>query len=156
MPKEGCVQVGMEAEGRLLDKIALRNGLSVSFFDHSRPMAGDRCQVQLLVDIPVKVKREYLEESPDSSAAFQALVGALGNSISYQTVKVRNFIDVKDSEKVLELLKEEFLRANRAYFENPDFARRFVAKKYREWVREANCRRSHMEAVMRAERDAEG
>lgn len=123
----------MEPEGRLVERIELDNGLSIHFYDRSREIAGDRHQVQLLIRIPIGVEETYFQHCDEPRKTYETFTSAAGGTIYFQTEKVRNFVDFKEMQVILEALKEEFLRANLNYIAKSSFARKFVLKSYHEW-----------------------
>jgi len=140
----------METEGRLLEEIKLEDGLTVYFYDQSRPIVGDRCQVRLLIHVPLEIKPAYFERCIDPVSAYEACIAAFGKEMSFQQQKVRNFIDSSDAEAVLQQMKKEFLESGLAYLSKPQFAETYVTKRYAEWDQETTCRIAHAEAIRRA------
>jgi len=123
----------VEPEGRLLEEIVLENGLTIFFHDFSRPIAGDRYQVRLVVSIPVAMGEGCVEDGAEFREAYQVFAAAHGNMLKFVQKKTRNFIAQQDVSSVLEQLKEEFLQANRFYLVKEGFAAKFITKKYQEW-----------------------
>jgi hypothetical protein len=123
----------MKHEGRLLEEIQLENGLNVSFYDFSRPVAGDRYQVELVVAIPMAIREGYFEDCREPRKAYEAFVAAHGNVIRFEQQRIRNFIAKDDVPAVLRQLQEEFLRALRYYLLKEGFAAKFIMKTYQEW-----------------------
>jgi hypothetical protein len=75
---------------RLLGRHLLANGLTLEFWDHSRPLVGDRWFVRLEARIAVGVRAESLP--PELQGAAGAVVEALGEEITFSHVEERNFI----------------------------------------------------------------
>ena len=140
----------MELQGRLLEERKLENGLTVYFYDQSRPIVGDRCQVQLLIHVDLEIKESYFEKWLDPASAYEGCIAAFGRQIPFQQQKVRNFINNSDAEAVVQKMKEEFLESGLAYFLKPQFAKNYVIKRYSEWEQETACRIAHNEAIRRA------
>ena len=123
----------MEPERRLLDEVPLENGLIISFHDSSRPVVGDRCQVELVVSIPVAIREDYFEDCTEPPKAYEAFALAHGNVLKFEQKRIRNFIPKEDVPALLQHLQEEFLRTSRFYLLKKGFAAKFIKKKYREW-----------------------
>ena len=140
----------MKREGRLLEEIQLENGLTVSFYDFSRPVAGDRHQVELVVAVPVAIREGYFADCSEPCKAYEAFVAARGNELRFEQKRIRNFIANEDVPTVLRQLQEEFLRASRYYLLKESFAAKFIIKKYREWEDEKRLK-SLMEGAARTE-----
>ena len=58
---------------KLIDKRVLDNGVTVYFYDKSRKVVGDRMEVRLLIEIPVRVRKEYFENLEDGEKAYREL-----------------------------------------------------------------------------------
>jgi hypothetical protein len=140
-----------EPEGRLLEERVLDSGRKVYFYDQSRPIVGDRRQVQLLIHVPLEIKPAHFEGCEDPVGAYQACVSAFGKEMPFCQQKVRNFINNGDAEAVLEKMKEEFLQSGLNYLSKPRFAENYIMKRYSEWARERACAIAHTEAIQRAE-----
>jgi hypothetical protein len=138
----------MESEGRLLEEIQLENGLTISFHDSSRPIAGDRCQVELVVSIPMTIREDYFEDCTEPRKAYEAFVLAHGNVLTFEQKRIRNFIPKEDVPALLQHLQEEFLQTSRFYLLKKGFAVKYIKKKYREWEDERRLK-SLMEAAVR-------
>lgn len=137
-------------EGRLLEERKLGQGLTIYFYDRTKSIVGSRCQVQLLIDIPLEIKPEYFEGFSDPAGAYEAFTAAFGREISFRQEKTRNFISESESGALLDKMKDEFLGYGVAYISKPNFARNYVLKKYGEWEQQRASRAAHEEAVRRA------
>lgn len=122
----------MQTEGRLIGTMNLSNGLTVYFYDQTVGILGDRCQVKMVISIPVEIKREYFENADSPGTTYDKFVSVVGKTVHFQTSRLRNFIDRSEVDQTLVELKEEFIRSNLDYISRPHFARRFVLKMYRE------------------------
>ena len=123
-------------EGLLMEEVKLANGLSLFIYDQSRPLAGDRWLVKLLLFIPIKIKSEHFAHVHDAKRAYGAFVDAMGDEIAMQQPRMRNFINHKDMQETLMQIKEDVLTAILPYVSNPDFEARFIKKRYGEWCAE--------------------
>lgn len=123
----------MQTEGRLIGTMNLANGLTVYFYDQTVGIIGDRCQVKMVVSIPIEIKREYFENTDNPGTTYDKFVSVVGNTVHFQASRLRNFIDRSEVDQILVELKGEFIRSNLDYISRPHFAPRFVWKMYREW-----------------------
>jgi len=89
---------------KLIDKIKLENGLTLEFYDRSRPVASDRWLV--------------------------SFIARVGDKVTYRHEKTRNFIAETEKDQVFDGLKERFLAASLAYLSNPDFPRKLILMQY--------------------------
>ena len=138
----------MEPERRLLEEVQLENGLTISFHDSSRPIAGDRCQVELVVSTPVAIREDYFEDCREPRKAYEAFAAAHGNVLKFEQKRIRNFIPKEDVPTVLQQLQDEFLRTSRFYLLKEGFAAKYIMKKYQEWEDERRLK-SLVEAAAR-------
>ncbi len=138
----------MESQERTIGHLHLENGLSAYFIDRSSlPVAG-RCRVRLLIRVPVQPIEDHFRNFADPSSALGWFASLTGHGpVEFQIVKVRNFIALKDVEETLKELKNDFIRSGLKYLENPDFAAKFIAKKYAELCAKDAVRRAHEKAV---------
>lgn len=146
----------MQPEGRLLQETTLENGLTISFFDRSKAIVGDRYQAQLHISIRLRIQTSWFEDHPTAIDDLPAFQSAFSGEIQYQQTKVRNFIDKLDLVATLDRMKDEFLKTNSAYLSNPSFAEKYVMSRFHEWKRETTWRRLHGEAIHRAETEIDG
>ncbi len=142
----------MESKERTLGNLSLENGLSVYFTERTSPPVAGRCQVQLLIRVPVEPTKEHFSSYPDPSGALLRFLSLAGpGPIEFQTVKVRNFIDGKDVEKTSDIMKNEFIQANLGYLKNPRFVPNFLVKSFEEFCKKELVQRAHREAVRKIE-----
>jgi hypothetical protein len=115
---------------KLMETIPLTSGLTLEFYDRSRHLAGDRCQVTLEARIEFDLGPDDLPE--ESGLALKDVRGAIGDRIAYSREKQRNFVPEADRDRVLGELKAEFLAASLVYLSNPDFRKKLVVRKYQQ------------------------
>ena len=142
----------MEKE-RLLQETVLGNGLMISFYDASKTIAGDRCQVQLRITIPIRLDTVISPHDQQPLDGFLEFASAFEGEILYRQTKVRNFIPKDLLAPTLDRMRDDFLAANAAYLASPSFARRYVMSRFQEWKRERMCQTLHREAIMRADNE---
>lgn len=141
----------MEARRTLIGSTPLDNGLEIFFYDQSRPVAGDRCMVQLLIDLPIPLDDSILQSLPRSEPLLAAFLELHGSSVHYELTKTRHFVPQAETDSILEELRQEFLSAGLDYIRHPSFTRRYVLKVYREWAEKEGFRLAHLKAVQAAE-----
>jgi hypothetical protein len=141
----------METPGALLERVLLENGYRASFYDQSRPVAGDRCMVQLLLDIPIPLQPSHFEHIPHSSETSELFMSQFGPELHYHFKKARHFVPEHEKLTVLSQLKIELTESVLRYIQHPHFGRNFVLKTYHEWLNNQRCSRAHSEAIERAE-----
>ena len=133
----------MESQERTIGHLHLENGLSVYFIaQSSTPIAG-RCQVRLLIRVPVQPIKDHFRNSHNPSQALFEFISLAGpGPVEFQTLKIRNFIDMNDVEKKLNEMKDDFIGLGLEYLKKPDFAAKFITKKYDEFCAKEALRRA--------------
>jgi hypothetical protein len=115
---------------RLLDRHPLDNGLTLEFWDHSRPLVGDRWFVNLETRIAIPVETETLP--PELKVNAGMVMEALGEEIIFSQQEARNFIAASEAPALLQDMQERILALASGYFGNADFAAGFIRKKFAE------------------------
>lgn len=123
----------MEAVGQLVKSVPLENGLTVFFHSISKKLPGGRCQLQLLITIPLEIKESCFEGHESDSTAIEAFRRANAEGVCFKQEKVRNFTEESEVENVLGTMCDAFLRASRSYLSKADFEKKCVLRKYMEW-----------------------
>ena len=113
---------------KLLSRHSLGNGLTLEFWDHSRPVAGDRWYVALECRITIPVKVGNLP--PDLRSQAGEVRAALGPEFVFSQKDERNFIAAQEVPEILQEMEARALDLAANYFAHPDFARRLLRKKY--------------------------
>jgi len=113
---------------KLLSRHPLKNGLALEFWDLSRPMLGDRWQVVVEARVAIPVSGDTLpaELRPQLSQ----VISALGQEVVFVKQEVRNFVDTGEMAGLLKLIEEHLLASLKAYLGHPEFAARFIRKKF--------------------------
>ena len=115
---------------RSLVRHPLDNGLTLEFWDHSRPLVGDRRFVCLVARIVIPVRVETLP--PELQPQAPQVVEALGEEIIFSQRQERNFIAASEAMALLQDMHDRILALAPGYFGQADFAARFIRKKYAE------------------------
>jgi len=116
---------------RLIARHPLNNGLTLEFWDHSRPVAGDRRYVLLETRITIPVRANTLP--PELKPLADQVTGALGQEITFSQQDARNFIAASEAPEILQDMQDRILALAPGYFGHADFAARFIRRKYAEW-----------------------
>jgi hypothetical protein len=113
---------------QLIARHPLDNGLTLEFWDHSRPVAGDRWLVVLETRIAVPVRADTLPPELQGQAA--AVAEALGEEIVFSHRDERNFIAPTEVSAILNDMQDRGLAMAPRYFGHADFAAGFIRKTY--------------------------
>ena len=115
---------------RLLGRHPLENGLTLEFWDHSRPLVGDRWFVNLEARIAIPVRAETLPAELQAQA--DMVVEALGEEIIFSRREARNFIAASEAPGLLQEMQDRILALTSGYFGHADFAGGFIRKRFAE------------------------
>jgi hypothetical protein len=116
---------------KLFSRHPLDNGLILEFWDLSRPMAGDRWLVVLEARIAIPVDAATLP--PDLKGQEAEISGALGPEIVFSQRDERIFIAVDEYPATLKEIEARILTLAPSYLGHPEFAGRFIQKRFREF-----------------------
>ncbi len=126
-------------EEKLVDKIKLKNGLTLELYDKSRRVAGDRWLVLFVASIAVEVKAKYVNDNPEISP--EAVQDMLGEKVHYTLEKKSHFVDESKKDAVFEKLKKEFLDISLGYLSGANFPLKLILRRYRESQKLSACRK---------------
>jgi hypothetical protein len=125
-------------EEKLIGTFSLENDLSISFYDGSKKIAGDRWQVNLTARIQILTDQvQFTRMDPEKRSE---IIQEVGKQIQYEKKLIRNFVAEKQKEETVTALYKSFLQITRPYFSHRQFAERFILKTYadslekRKWV----------------------
>jgi hypothetical protein len=116
--------------GRPIKQVPLGNGLTLEFWDRSRPTAGDRWYVGIQALVAVPLADQQPEET--QRELFRFIRREAGDSICYRHRQERHFVPAGEVEKTRDELVQVFLDNGLRYLSHSDFARQFVQKALRE------------------------
>ena len=113
---------------KLLSQHSLRNGLLLEFWDLSKALAGDRWQVVVEARVAIAVTADTLPA--ELRAQVGQVIAALGQEVVFTKQEVRIFVAAGEVADILKLIEGQLLTSLRGYLGHPDFAPRFIRKKY--------------------------
>jgi hypothetical protein len=130
---------------RLLETIPLRNGLTLEFWDESRPTAGDRwyVAVRAVVAVPLagRVWENPLEE------ALHLLKEEVGEAIHYRFLEERHFVPALEVAGQQREMMRIFSENNLKYLSHPHFPGRFLRRKASEIQAKKDWPREHVQKI---------
>lgn len=112
-----------------IEIIILKNGLKLEIYNHSRKVAGDRWLVFFEARIDVDVKKDYFSNN-NPGIPYEEVIKDLGEKVTFRYEKQRNFIDVREKDRIFEELKGQFLKTVVNYISGHDFPKRFILNRY--------------------------
>lgn len=113
---------------KLLARHPLDNGLTLEFWDLSRPMIGDRWIITLELRITIPINAANLP--PDLKSQEAEIIKALGTEIVFSQRDERNFIDAGEFAASLAEMQARLLALAPSYYGHPEFAGRLIRKRY--------------------------
>ena len=116
---------------KLLSRHPLDNGLTIEFWDLSRPMIGDRWIITLELRITIPINAVNLPA--DLQAREGEISKALGAEIVFSQRDERNFIDIKDFDATVKEMMTRLLTMAPSYYGHPEFGGRLIRKRYAEF-----------------------
>jgi hypothetical protein len=116
---------------KLFSRHPLDNGLTLEFWNLSRPLAGDRWLVVVEARIAIAVVRAHLPA--DLVAQEAEICRALGPELVFSQRDERTFVAGADLAATLKEMETRLLTLAPAYFGHPEFASRFIRKKVAEF-----------------------
>ena len=116
---------------KLLSRQNLANGLVLEFWDRSRPLTGDRWQVVVEIRVPVAVTPETLP--PELRPQQDLVSAALGAEVVFIKLEERHFVADGEIPALLAQLQEQLSSSLAAYLAHPEFAPRFIRKRYADY-----------------------
>jgi hypothetical protein len=114
---------------RLIKTIPVSDTLTLNIFDASKKIAGDRWQVTMTARMAMTVDDFFSDKNPGDPPAAD-IKTALGDAVTWEIIKQRNFIDAKEKEAVLQQILDVFETLSVPYLSHPEFARKFILKQF--------------------------
>lgn len=112
----------MKKSMKVIDEIALPNGLTLTVTDKSRSIAADTTKVELVFRMNIEVSESLLP----SAADLETLVNIFGNQLTYEHILEKTFVNSRDEEIVRNELLDTFKKNSLAYLSSPDFAKKMA------------------------------
>jgi hypothetical protein len=116
---------------KLLSRHALSNGLTLEFWDQSHPTAGDRWQVAAKARIAMPVIPAHLP--PELQDRLEEVRAALGSEAVFAKQEIRIFVAAGEVPGLLKQIEADLLASLRRYLGHPEFAPRFIRRKYQDF-----------------------
>lgn len=111
-----------------VDRLTLDNGETLEIIDQSRMVGKDTWLVTLIFRIKMEINEKITEKI--TSVSENNIRDMIGQTVMYEARHERNFINEHEKDRVLDDLRESFLKTNLKYLSHPDFSLKYVMKKY--------------------------
>lgn len=112
-----------------IQSIELDNNLTLKIYDASKKIAGDRWQVTLLARMAIAVEGAF-SQSNDAGPAAADIKAVLGDTVTYEIQKQRNFIGETEKPVVFKQLLDTFVTLSTPYLAHPEFPGRYILRQY--------------------------
>ncbi len=114
----------------LIKTIELGNGLMLEFYDISRKLAGDRWYVGVIARIDIPMIDSLPTHQHLSHYSVEELRNALGESVRFQRILERHYIDEREKDDLLNSLIKSFIKRTLNYLSLHDFPGKYVLKEF--------------------------
>jgi len=118
----------------LIKTMELKNGMTLNFYDASRPIAGDRWLISLIVRMEMPVVEALINDEGKSMDSVGEIKKVLGEKVLFEQKRDRIFVGESEKQTVFEEVYNFFIDSVLGYLSNKAFPKRYVLKKYREKV----------------------
>ena len=117
----------------ILEERQLANGLTVTVYDQSKKIAGDRWLVKICCEARIPVSEDFFSRHPESDPKVLAEVQAkMDGHVTFTVSKERNFVDDAEKEGILSAMVEQVSAHMVDYLANPKFPEKLFFSKYQE------------------------
>lgn len=117
-------------EYKLLESIELENGLVLEIIDNSRIIGSDTWLVEIKFRINIEINKKIFNKI--TSVSEDNIRGVLGNVVTYEIRRERNFVNENNKKQVVKELRDSFVNINMKYLAHSDFSHKFIMKRYNE------------------------
>jgi hypothetical protein len=117
---------------KLIKTMGLKNGMKLKFYDASRPLAGDRWLISLIIIAEMSVVEALINDEGKSMDSVGEIKKVLGEKVLFEQKRERIFVGESEKQTVFEEVYNFFIDSVLGYLSNKAFPKRYVLKKYRE------------------------
>lgn len=119
---------------KLIKTMDLKNGMTLNFYDASRPIVGDRWLISLIVRMEIPVVEALINDEGKSMDSVGEIKKVLGEKVLFEQKRDRIFVGESEKQTVFEEVYNFFIDSVLGYLSNNAFPKRYVLKNYREKV----------------------
>jgi len=119
---------------KLIKTMDLKNGMTLNFYDASRPIVGDRWLISLIVRMEIPVVEALINDEGKSMDSVGEIKKVLGGKVLFEQKRDRVFVGESEKQTVFEEVYNFFIDSVLGYLSNNAFPKRYVLKNYREKV----------------------
>ncbi|MGA8178868.1 MAG: hypothetical protein WB792_02335 [Desulfobacterales bacterium] len=126
----------------LIKTIELGNGLKLEFYDISRKLAGDRWYVGVIARIDIPMIDSLPTNQHLSHYSVEELRNALGESVRFQQILERHYIDEREKDDLLNSLMNSFIKSTLKYLSLHDFPDKYVLREFQAYRKRETWRQN--------------
>ena len=123
----------------LIKTIELGNGLKLEFYDISRKLAGDRWYAGVIARINITLIDSLPTNQHLSHYSVEEIRNTLGESVRFQQILERHYIDEREKDDLLKSLMDSFIKRTLKYLSLPDFPGKYVLKEFQAYRKRKTC-----------------
>ncbi len=139
----------------IIEQRSLENNMTLTVYDQSKKMAGDRWLIKIICEAELPVDEEFFSRISEADIALQAEVReVMAGSVKFSATKERTFVAETERASLVELMVADILTNMVTYMNRPEFPERLFARKYEE-IRLACFTARHYRSLSGEDRDGD-
>jgi len=117
----------------IIEQRSLENNMTLTVYDQSKKMAGDRWLVKIICEAELPVDDVFFSRLPEADSDLQAEIREkMAGSVKFSATKERTFIAESERAALVELMVADILTNMVTYLNKPGFPGKLFARKYEE------------------------
>jgi hypothetical protein len=138
-----------------IEQRRLENNMTLTVYDQSKKMVGDRWQVKVVCEVALPVAEEFFSRLSEEDLALQAEIRErMAGLILFSAAKERTFVAESDRDALVQLMVTEIMTSMLVYLNRPEFPEKLFARRYEE-LRTACVTARHYRSLAAEERDGD-
>jgi len=139
----------------ILEQRRLANNMTLTVYDHSKKMVGDRWLIKIICEAELPVDEEFFSLMSEADLALQAEVReVMAGAVKFSATKERTFVAETERAVLVELMVADILTNMVTYMNRPEFPEKLFARKYEE-IRLACSTARHYRSLSDEKRDGD-
>ena len=134
----------------ILAQRTLENNMTLTVYDQSKRMVGDRWLIQIICEAKLPVDEGFFSRVEEDRALRAEVRESMAGSLTFSVTKERTFIAETERAALVERMVTEIMSNMVTYLNRPEFPERLFARKYAE-LREACATARHYRNLPEAE-----
>ncbi len=119
---------------KTVKEIELKNGQTLVISDASRMISEDAYVVIMKAKMEISVEKTLFSDGEQKEFFFEDIIDKVGKIAVWEHVAERNFIMVKDKDKLFAKLLNDFSETLIQYISKQEFPKKLILKKYKDNV----------------------